>query len=84
MEQPTIKLKEQMALKEKYSELITAAYATGVVNLQIQEQMGTLYISGLAPSENVKQKLLELYDKLNTHHQHENVRMDIKVDGVTK
>ncbi len=73
-----------MPLREKYSELITAAYATGVINLQIHEQKGTLYISGLAPSERVRQRLLDLYDKLNTHHQPGNVMMDIKVGSVTE
>lgn len=77
-----IKTNKRMALRDKYSELITAAYATGVINLQIHEQKGTLYISGLAPSERVRQKLLELHDKLNTDHQSGNVMVDIKVEKV--
>lgn len=54
-----------MPLKEKYSELITAAYATGTMNLQVKEQNGRLYLSGVAPSEKVKQKLMDLYHKLD-------------------
>ena len=53
-----------MALKDKYSELVTAAHAAGVSNLQVREQDRVLYIDGVAPSEEIKQKLWDIYGKL--------------------
>jgi|GEM_PF-6804118 len=54
-----------MALKDKYSELITAARAAKVYNLQVTEQDGVLHIEGIAPSEETKQKLRHLYERLD-------------------
>jgi hypothetical protein len=67
-----------MPLREKYSELITVAYAAGVVDLQVKEQQGRLYLSGVAPSEKVRQKLLELHDKLDG--QSDDIILNIKVE----
>lgn len=55
-----------MALKDKYSELITAARAAKVSDLQVIEQNGVLHIDGIAPSEATKQKLLYLYERINS------------------
>lgn len=55
-----------MALKDKYSELITAARAAKVYNLQVKEQDGVLHIEGIAPSEETKQKLTHLYERLDS------------------
>ena len=71
-----------MALREKYSELITAAYAAGVLDLRLKEQNGILHINGIAPSEQVKQRLFELHNKLLTNHQTRELVLDIKVDGM--
>jgi len=46
-----------MALQDKYRELVTAAQSAGVSNLQVREQDNVLYIDGVAPSEEKKQKL---------------------------
>ena len=46
-----------MALKDKYSELITAARAAKVYNLQVKEQDGVLHIEEIAPSEETKAKI---------------------------
>lgn len=54
-----------MALKDKYSELITAARAAKVSDLQVTEQNGILHIDGIAPSEETKQKLLYLYERIH-------------------
>ena len=54
-----------MALKDKYSELITAARAANVSELQVTEQNGVLHIDGIAPSEETKQKLLYLYERIH-------------------
>ena len=73
-----------MALKEKYSELITAAYATGIANLEVKEQNGRLYINGFAPTEIAKQKLKDLYETLKTTYQTGEVIMNIKFEPVAE
>lgn len=54
-----------MALKDKYSELITAARAAKVSDLQVTEQNGVLHIDGIAPTEETKQKLMYLYERIH-------------------
>ena len=55
-----------MALMEKYSELITAARAAKVADLQVKEQDGVLHIDGIAPSEKTKEKLQYLYKQIDS------------------
>ncbi len=76
-----------MALKDKYSELVTTANAKGVTNLQVREQDSVLYIDGVAPTNDVKQKLWDLYGKLDPGYRAGNVIMNISVansNGGTK
>jgi len=54
-----------MALQEKYAELINAANAAGVSNLQVREQDNVLYIDGDAPSSAVKDQVWDVYEKLD-------------------
>lgn len=68
-----------MALKDKYSELVTAAQTAGVSNLQVREQGNVLYIDGAAPSENVKQKLWDIYGKIDPDYRSADVVMNITV-----
>jgi len=69
-----------MALKEKYQELLTAARAAGVTDLSIKEHRGMLFIEGTAPSEEVKQKLWDLYGQIADYRTGE-LMMKILVDG---
>ena len=55
-----------MSLTNKYSELITAARAARISDLQVKEQNGVLLIEGIAPSEETKQKLEYLYERLDS------------------
>jgi uncharacterized protein YgiM (DUF1202 family) len=68
-----------MALKEKYQELITAAGSDG---LQVNEQDGVLYIKGQAASGAVKDKLWNLYGKIDPNYKTGDVVMDVDVAGV--
>jgi len=43
-----------MALADKYQSVVDAANQNGVTDLNVQEQGGVLYITGVAPSEEVK------------------------------
>lgn len=76
-----------MALQDKYKELVTAAQSTGVSNLQVREQDRVLYIDGVAPSEEIKQKLWDIYGKIDPDYRSADVVMNIKVaqgDGGAK
>jgi len=55
-----------MSLTNKYRELITAARAARISDLQVKEQNGVLLIEGIAPSEETKQKLKYLYERLDS------------------
>lgn len=54
-----------MALQDKYRELIDAAKASGVTNLQVREQNNILYIDGQALSGAVKDNLWNIYNKID-------------------
>jgi len=68
-----------MALKDKYSEVVNAANAAGVTNLQVREQDNVLYIDGVAPSADVKQRLWYLYGKIDPDYRAGDVVMNISV-----
>jgi uncharacterized protein YgiM (DUF1202 family) len=70
-----------MALKDKYSELINSATASGVNNLQVREQNGVLYIDGDAPSGNVKDTLWGIYDKIDPNFLSGDLVMNVNVSG---
>lgn len=57
-----------MALQDKYQELVDAATAAGVTNLQVREQDGVLYVDGDAPSGAAKDQLWSIYEKLDPNY----------------
>lgn len=68
-----------MALQDKYQELLDAANASGVANLQAREQDGVLYIDGEAPSGKVKDQLWDIYGKIDPNFLSGDVVMNINV-----
>lgn len=54
-----------MTLNEKYQEIIDTANQAGATNLQAVEQNGVLYINGDVPSGDVKDKLWDIYGKID-------------------
>ena len=54
-----------MALEDKYKQLIDAAKAAGVTNLQVREQSNILYIDGSASSGAIKDNLWNVYNKID-------------------
>lgn len=54
-----------MSLQEKYKELLDTAKTSEVNNLQAREQDSVLYVDGDAPSGEVKDKLWEVYNKID-------------------
>ncbi len=72
-----------MALQDKYRELVTTAQSSGVSNLQVREQDNVLYVDGNAPSADVKQKLWDIYGRLDPDYRSADLVMNIKVpEGV--
>ena len=72
-----------MALQDKYRELVTAAQSTGVSNLQVREQDKVLYIDGVAPSEEIKQRLWDIYGKIDPDYRSADLVMNVKVIQAT-
>ena len=68
-----------MAIQDKYRELVTAAQSAGVSNLQVREQDNVLYIDGVAPSEEIKQRLWDIYGKIDPDYRSADLVMNIKV-----
>jgi hypothetical protein len=68
-----------MSLQDKYKQLIDTAGASGVVNLQVREQDGVLYIDGEAPSGNAKDRLWDIYGKIDPNFLSGDVVMNINV-----
>ncbi|MES2702095.1 MAG: SH3 domain-containing protein [Bacteroidota bacterium] len=54
-----------MALQEKYKELIDAANASGMSDVQVREQNNVLYVDGRTTSGDVKDKLWNIYNKID-------------------
>lgn len=68
-----------MSLQDKYKQLIDTATASGVANLQVREQDGVLYIDGEAPSGNAKDRLWDIYGKIDPNFLSGDVVMNINV-----
>ena len=70
-----------MALQQKYQEIITAAQSSGIANLQVREQDNVLYVDGQAPSDSVKQKLWDIYGKIDPDYRSGDLVMNLSVAG---
>lgn len=72
-----------MKLQQKYEQLIQAAKSSGIQNLQVREQENVLYIDGQAPTQEVKQKLWDVYGKIDPNYHSADVVMNIAVSPIT-
>ena len=72
-----------MALQEKYKEIIDSANAAGVSNLQVSEQGNVLHINGEAPSGEAKDKLWEIYGKIDPDFRAGDLVMNVNVAAGT-
>ena len=52
-------------LNDKYAELIAAANSSGANNLAVRAQDNVLYIDGVVPTGEAKDKLWAIYDKID-------------------
>ncbi len=72
-----------MALQEKYKEIIDSAKAAGVSNLQVSEEGNVLHINGEAPSGEAKDKLWEIYGKIDPDFRAGDLVMNVNVAAGT-
>lgn len=68
-----------MAVQDKYQELLAAAKAANVSNLQVREEDNVLYIDGEAPSGEVKDNLWDIYGKIDPNYSGGDLIMNINV-----
>jgi nucleoid-associated protein YgaU len=66
-----------MALQDKYSQLISAAKAEGVQDLQVREQNNVLYIDGTT-STAIKDKLWQVYNTIDPDYRSADVVMNLQ------
>jgi uncharacterized protein YgiM (DUF1202 family) len=71
-----------MALESKYSELITEAKNAGVSDLQVREQNNILYIDGTASSGAVKDRLWDIYNKIDPDFRAGDLVLNVNVNTV--
>jgi uncharacterized protein YgiM (DUF1202 family) len=67
------------AVQDKYKELINAANASGISNLQVSEQGNVLHIDGEAPTGDAKDKLWDIYNKLDPDYRSGDLIMNVNV-----
>ena len=76
-----------MALQDKYKELTNAATQEGITNLQVREQDGVLYVDGTAPSGAAKDRLWDVYGKIDPDFRAGDLVLNVNVNvdaSVTK
>ncbi|MEO9005011.1 MAG: SH3 domain-containing protein [Ginsengibacter sp.] len=71
------------ALQDKYKQLIDTANASGISNLQVQEEGNVLHIDGEAPDGATKDKLWEIYGKTDPDFRTGDVLMNVNVAAST-
>jgi nucleoid-associated protein YgaU len=68
-----------MALADKYQSVVDAANQGGVTELNVQEQGGVLYITGVAPSEEAKQAVWDARTALDPDMRDSDVVLTLSV-----
>lgn len=71
-----------MAVQDKYYELVEAAKAANVSNLQVREEDNVLYLDGEAPSGDVKDRLWDIYGKIDPNFSGGDLVMNINVSNM--
>jgi uncharacterized protein YgiM (DUF1202 family) len=71
-----------MAVQDKYQELLAAAKAANVSNLQVREEDNILYVDGEAPTGQVKDSLWDIYGKIDPNYSGGDLVMNINVSAM--
>lgn len=67
------------SLEEKYSELVAAAKASGATDLAVRAQDNVLYIDGVVPTGEAKDKLWSVYDKIDPDYRSGDLVLNLNV-----
>ncbi|MBS1735067.1 MAG: SH3 domain-containing protein [Bacteroidetes bacterium] len=67
------------ALQDKYKELLDAATAADVSNLNVSEVNNVLHVSGEAASGETKDKLWDIYNKIDPDYRTGDLILDVNV-----
>ena len=66
-------------LEEKYADLITAAKSSGATNLAVRTQDNVLYIDGVVPTGEAKDRLWNIYDKIDPDYRSGDLVLNLNV-----
>lgn len=66
-------------LQDKYADLISAAEATPTSNLAVRAQDNVLYIDGVVPTGEAKDKLWGIYDKIDPDYRSGDLVLNLNV-----
>jgi nucleoid-associated protein YgaU len=69
-----------MALQDKYADLVQYASGNGISNLTVNEQDGVLYITCTAPTNQAKDQLWNLYEKIDPEMRSADLVLNVSVD----
>lgn len=67
------------SLEEKYSALVDAAKASGATDLAVRAQDNVLYIDGIVPTGEAKDKLWSVYDQIDPDYRSGDLVLNLNV-----
>lgn len=67
------------AVETKYAELVSAVQASGATNVAVRTQDSILYIDGVVPTGEAKDKLWAMYDKIDPDFRSGDVVLNLDV-----
>lgn len=70
-----------MSVRDKYQPLLDLASQGGIGDLQVSEEGDVLHVSGTAPSEEVKQRLWDEYNRIDPDMRSGDLVLNIQVGG---
>lgn len=74
-----------MSVQEKYQSLVDLAKNQGVTDLKVNEQEGTLYVTGTAPTAEAKDAIWDAYEAVDPEMRAGDLVLDITLpEGVTE
>jgi len=69
-----------MALQDKYRDLISFATNSGATNLSVVEQNNVLYVTCTAPTNQVKDQIWDIYEKIDPDMRSADMVLNVSVD----
>lgn len=69
-----------MSLQDKYHDLISFATNSGATNLSVTEQGSVLYVTCTAPTNQVKDQIWDVYEKLDPDMRSADMVLNVSVD----